>query len=107
MPIEPGDGPAPVVAPMSILAQPMAFAGIDDQLAFHAPLGESRIELLGLAQRRAAVLAAMDNEGRRAWPVEAHHGRAVDGEMPVASFRHRTAHDVLAECVIAGIVGAP
>jgi hypothetical protein len=38
MAIEPGDGAAPEIAAMGILAQAMALARIDDELAFDAAL---------------------------------------------------------------------
>ena len=64
------------------------------------------IELLRLAERRAAVLAAMEDQGRRRRLVEPHERRAVERDVAVALLGQRPAVDEAVKIVVAGIVAA-
>ena len=73
----------------------------------HAALKKRCIEFLRLAQRRAAVLAAVDDQRRRRGFVEPEEWRAIDGDPAVAILAERPAEDELREIMIAGVVTAP
>ena len=67
------------------LLEAVALARIDDQLGRRRPArAERRIEFLRLAERRAAVLVAVQDQRRRRRLVEAHERRAVERDVAVA-----------------------
>src|SRR5262245_10601629 len=92
---------------MGALPEAVAFPRIDYQLGGDAALQQGAVEFLSLAERRAAIEVAMDDEGRRGRPVEPEQRRAVDGDRAELLILERPTHDELAEIVIAGIVAAP
>src|SRR6266478_9468072 len=107
MAIEPGDRAAPGIEAMGALLQPVPLARIDHELGRDAALDQPGVEFLRLAERRAAILAAMEDQGRRGRAVEPRQRRALDGEPAKALLVLRPADDELAEIMVAGIVAAP
>ena len=61
--VEPGDRAPPGVQPVAALLEAVALARIDDELGRHAALEQRGVELLRLAERRAAVLARRAGSG--------------------------------------------
>src|SRR5437899_583188 len=93
--IMPSRMPSP--STMIALLQPVALARIDHEVGRSAALDQPGIEFLGLAQRRAAILAAMDDQGRGGRTVEPGERRSLDGETAQPLLGQRPAGDEGAE----------
>src|SRR4051812_28721412 len=105
--VEPGERALPRVHAMSALPQAMALARVGRDLGGDTLLAQAGVEFLRLAERRAAILAAVDHQRRRRRLVEAEERRAVESDLAIALLAERAAANELGEVMIAGVVAAP
>src|SRR4051812_10054882 len=99
MTVEPVHRAAPGAEAMRALLQAMALARIDDQPGRGALLDERAVEFLRLVERRAAVLATVQDERRRARPLQPAQRRALDGDPAEARLVQGSAADPFREGV--------